>query len=201
MRLIGFRAAAAVGATVLALGVGLAPASDEPPTYGVSSGKALVKPGTIAKFSRKAPRSAPLDLPNVPDNDPTIEGGSLTFYEIDNPSNRMTFALPSTGWEKMGRDPAAPIGFRFRSPGPPTNACTSVMVKRGVVKATCRGADLVLMTPLVSNFLGVTLTIGTDSKKYCPGYYARTNEFGLVRGVPAIVSQSQLCSPSGAFLD
>jgi hypothetical protein len=192
------RNATAVATLLLAVGAGPAPATDEPPTFMNSGkGRAVIKTGVAAKFSMQASRSTPYDLPDVPANDPTVEGGSVAFYEIDNTLNRVTFALPAPGWRDLG----AGRGFRYRGTGLAGDPCTTVIVKPAVVKAACRGSDVTMTPPLASSFLGVTLTVGSNSKQYCPGYYALVNKPGIAKGVPAIIEHDRLCSPSGAFLD
>src|SRR5262245_26194409 len=172
--------------------------TDEPPSFANSGrGKAVLKTGVAAKFSMRSARSEPFDLPDVPDNDPTVEGGSVAFYEIDNTANRVTFALPAPGWSNLGPG----RGFRYRGGGTAGDPCKTVIVKPAGVKASCRGSDVTLTPPLASPFFGVTLTVGSSSKQYCPGYYAMVNKPGLVKAVPAIIEHDHLCSPSGAFLD
>jgi hypothetical protein len=192
------RNAASIAALLIALGPAAAGATDEPPTFANSGkGKAYVKTGSFAKFNMRAARSTSFDLPDVPDNDPTVEGGSLAFYEIDNPTNRVDFPLPAPGWSSFGPG----RGFRYRGTGLSGDPCTTVVVKAKGVKAVCRGSDVTLTPPLASFFLGVTVTVGSSSKQYCPGYYALTNLAGVLKGVPAIIESERLCSPSGAFLD
>ena len=179
--------------------VGAAFASDEPDSVTVLGKSAILKTGKSVKcLIRPTVPSGTLDLPNVPDNDPTIEGGSIKFYERANPTNQNTFQLPAIGWKKRG-DPTAPKAFRYRGLGVPGDPCRKVVVSASRVSAACKGTDITLAPPFADPRLGVTLTIGTDSKRYCPVFGARRNEPGLFRGGPTI--NDAPCSPSGAFLD
>jgi hypothetical protein len=190
---------AVIAALMLVAPVGAAFASDEPDEFIVLGKSAVLQTGKFVKcIVRPSVPGGTLDLPNVPENDPTIEGGSIKFYERGNPTNQNTFLLPPTGWKKRG-DPLAPMAFSYHGLGLPGDPCRKVLVNAHRVSAMCKGADVTLAPPFADPTLGVTLTIGTDSKRYCPVFGARKNEPGFFRGGPTY--NAVPCSPSGAFLD
>ena len=174
-------------------------ANDEPDSVTVLGKSADLKTGFCSKCVVGPPApSGTLDLPNVPDNDPTIEGGTIKFYERANPTNQNTFLLPAAGWRKRG-DPLAPRAFRYHGLGIAGDPCRRVVVNARRVSAICQGTDVTLAPPFADPRLGVTLTIGTNSKRYCPVFGARENEPGFFRGGPTY--NDAPCSPGGAFLD
>jgi hypothetical protein len=190
---------AVTAALILIAAVGAAFASDEPDEFTVLGKSAVLKTGKFVKcLVRPSVPAGTLDLPNVPDNDPTIEGGSIKFYERANPTNQNTFLLPATGWKTRG-DPLAPTAFRYHGLGLPGDPCGKVVVNAHRVSAKCKGTDVTLAPPFADPRLGVILTIGTDSKRYCPVFGAGKNEPGFFRGGPTL--NAAPCSPSGAFLD
>ena len=174
---------------------GMASDPDETTLLGRS---AVVKTGRIAKFVAK-PVAPQFDLPDVPANDPTVEGATIKFYERHNPGNANTFALPAAQWSKRG-DPFNPTAFRYRGTGLLDDPCRKVMVKARTVRATCKGAQITLNPPFASGTFAVTLTIGTGTpKRYCPVYGPKRNEAGLFTSAPTVSDAP--CSPSGAFVD
>jgi hypothetical protein len=194
---IDLRPLVVTGLVVLLSG-GPTAASDEPDETTLLGRTGIVKTGRLVKFVAK-PVAPAFDLPDVPANDPTVEGASIKFYERGNPSNANTFALPALGWKKRG-DPFNPTAFKYRGTGLLGDPCRKVLVKARTVRATCKGPDVTLNPPFVNGTLGVTLTIGTDSKRYCPVYGARRNEVGLFTSIPTINGGAP-CSPSGAFVE
>ena len=192
------RVAVLAALTVATMGIALA--SDELDEFIVLGKSAVLKTGKFVKcIVRPSVPSGTLDLPNVPDNDPTIEGGSVKFYERANPTNQNTFPLPAAGWEKRG-DPSAPTAFRYRGLGLPGDPCRKIVVNAHRVAVTCKGSDVTLAPPFGDPRLGMTLTIGTDSKRYCPVFGAGRNEPGFFRGGPTL-NAAPCGSPSAAFLD
>jgi hypothetical protein len=153
-------------------------AADEPDEL-MPGRTAIVKPGVLAKVVAKPPTGATFDLPNtgVGGNDPTLEGGSLNLFDMAGPDND-TYPLPAGGWKALGNPPGS-TGFKFRGSGSPGDPCRVVLVKTKVVKAVCRGAAVTL-TPTFLGDLGVVLSIGTDTKRYCAqfGGTIRRNEVG-----------------------
>jgi hypothetical protein len=75
------------------------------------------------------------------------------------------FALPSSGWTGLG-SPAGSRGYRYSGAGSLADPCRVVLVKERVVKAVCKGAGVALPTPFLGR-VGILLTVGTDSKRYC----------------------------------
>ena len=74
------------------------------------------------------------------------------------------------------------------------------MVNAHRVAVTCKGSDVTLAPPCADPRLGMTLTIGTDSKRYCPVFGAKRNEPGFFRGGP-MLNAAACGSPGAAFLD
>jgi hypothetical protein len=199
MRSLG--AASALAAVSVFLVASPAVSTDDPTFLQAGLGRANVRVASLANFSMRALATNPFDMPDIPANDPTVGGATIRFYELTNAANQVTFTMPAAGWSKRGNDPLNPTALKYRGTGTPGDPCRVVVVKPRGVRAVCTGADVTLNGPFANPFLGVTLSIGSGPKKYCPGYYAIVNHPGFVRGTPAIVSYDLLCSPSGAFLD
>jgi hypothetical protein len=142
-------------------------ANDEPDE--LLPGRAvIIKTGKLAKFVAKPPTGGTFDLPNsdtVNGNNPIVEGGQLHIFDDDpfTPASN-TYALPYTGWKGLGG--GASKGFKYSGAGSSGNPCRVVLVKAKVVKAVCKGPDVTLPTPFLGQ-VGIVLTVGTDSKRYC----------------------------------
>jgi len=154
----------------------------------------LYKPGNKIKIVSKG--SFP--LPDSSD-DPTVEGGRLTFKTEANPTGT-TFALPDDTWSTIG-PPTAPKGFKAK-----TGECKRVLVKNNVLKALCTAPDLgALPIDPVTNEISALLQLGVPGgTRYC-GVCG-----GEVKGNPDKAAKRKDCaapagclptSPSGAFLD
>ncbi len=103
------------------------------------------------------------------DADPTLLGGRLTFLDAGDPDgNDVAYDLPvqasPLGWRALGAR-----GYRYRGAGTAADPCRTVLVKRRVVKAACRGAGVSLANP-ISGQLHVALTIGDDADRYCAAF-------------------------------
>ena len=120
----------------------------------------IIKPAsTLFRFVSTPTTEFPLPSAS---NDPTVEGGSLFVFDTSVPQSN-TYALPASGWKALG----TPVqGYKYKGSGSAGDPCKVVLVKKRVVKAVCRGADVTLTTPFAGS-VGITLTLGTDSKQYC----------------------------------
>jgi len=65
--------------------------------------------------------------------DPTLGGATLEVYNSAGSGERVTVALPASGWSVLGAD-----GFRFKASGAPVR---SVSVKRDRIKVSGGGAS------------------------------------------------------------
>jgi hypothetical protein len=140
-------------------------ASDEPDE--LAPGRiVIIKPGTLAKFVSK-PTSGSFDLPDAT-NDPRTEGGTLQIFDTGAAGGDNTYTLPTTGWTGLG-NPAGSKGYKYKGAGSPTDPCRVVIVKSAVVKAVCKGSAVTLTVPFAGN-VGIVLTVGTDSKRYCASF-------------------------------
>jgi hypothetical protein len=139
--------------------------ADDEPDQLVPGRLVVIRNGKLAKFVARAPAGAPFDLPDA-GNAPTTEGGNLQVFD-DHPFRPVsaTFALPSAGWKGLGL-PAGSSGWRYRGAGSAGDPCRVVLVKGTVVKAVCKGTAVTLLTPFLGQ-VGIVLTVGTDSKRYC----------------------------------
>jgi hypothetical protein len=146
---------------------------DEPDTL-VAAKLVSVKPGTLFRLVAKG--SFPLPAPA---NAPTAAGASLTVFDTAFPgAGTASFDLPAGGWKSLGVA-AGTTGYRYR--GGPGDPCRSVLLKQGYIKAVCRGAAVTLAPPFVGD-VGVVLTAGSDSKRYCAQAGGQgTNSASLVR--------------------
>jgi hypothetical protein len=142
-------------------------ANDEPDE--LLPGKiAVIKPGKVAKFVAKPAPPALFALPTAA-NDPTIEGGVLRMFDTSTGAGDETYALPVQpspyGWRALGTPPGSK-GYKYHGAGSVADPCTVVLVKPTVVKAVCRGAGVAFTPPFAAD-VGIVLTVGTDSKRYC----------------------------------
>ena len=131
----------------------------------------LIKNAQVFKFVSKPPTGMTFDLPDET-NDPTAEGGELEVFD-DDPFRPVSadFALPSSGWKGLG-NPAGSKGYKYKGAGTLTDPCRVVLVKEKVV-AVCKGSGVTLPTPFLGQ-VGIVLTVGTDSKRYCASFGGAT---------------------------
>ncbi len=173
-------------ALAMALLVAPAFASDEPDEL-MPGRVGIVNTGVLAKFVAKPPSGSLFDLPDLGfgGNEPTAEGGSLNLFDTG-ASNSNTYGLPAGGWRPLGNPPGS-RGFKYRGAGTAGDPCKVVLVKAKVVKAVCRGAGITL-APQLTGDLGVVLSIGTDTKRYCAqfGGTVRRNEPGRFQATRAL---------------
>src|SRR5262245_28361869 len=118
----------------------------------------LVRHARMARFTAVPPTAGGTF---ALDGDPTLVGGRLTFIDVDDPDgNDVTYDLPvqasPLGWRALGAR-----GYRYRGAGTAADPCRAVVVKRTVVKATCRGDGVTLANPIPGE-VHVALTIGDD---------------------------------------
>jgi hypothetical protein len=127
----------------------------------------FVRHGRIARFvAEPAVSGATFDLP---DADPTAVGGRISFIERDDPDgNDAAYDLPVQpspfGWKSLGER-----GYRYRGSGSADDPCTTVLLRRKVLKAICRGTGVTLANP-VAGALAIVLTIGADVDRYCADF-------------------------------
>ena len=160
------RAAAVALGVAAAIVAGTAWTADEPDE--LMPGKiAIVKPGKLAKFVAK-PTSGTFALPGS-GNAPTDEGGSLAVFDsIFLGGGANTYPLAAGGWTGLG-NPAGSKGYKYKGAGSLTDPCKVVLIKEKVIKGVCKGAG-VTVTPPLAGELGILLTAGTDSKRYCASF-------------------------------
>src|SRR4030095_1839939 len=137
-------------------------ASDEPDE--LMPGKILViKAGKIAKFVAK-PTTVEFTMPDIVNNNPTLEGGEVRFFDTTIPGGGdITYSLPAGGWTGIGNPPGSK-GYKFKGGA---GTCKVVILKPKVIKDVCK--ETVHFTNPFSDpgTVGVILTAGTDSKRYC----------------------------------
>ena len=183
-----------VGAALVAFCAAPALAADEADE--LMAGKlVIVKTGTLAKFIAKGT----FDLPNVPANDPTVEGATLLLKDLGPPVQSNTYTLGSGNWTALG-NPAGSKGFKYKGAGTPTDPCKVVLVKGKIVKAVCKGSGVTVTTPFTGQ-AAINLKVGTDSKHYCARFGGTEikNNATLMKRMDAPVPGT-CSSPSGAFL-
>src|SRR5262245_33244505 len=90
----------ALAASLLFLVASPATATDDPSFLQSGIGRAIVRAGVLAKLNMTALAANPYDMPDIPDNDPTVGGASIKFYELGNPANNTILPLPAAGWSK-----------------------------------------------------------------------------------------------------
>ena len=153
-----------LAATLLLGGVALAVDDPDELMTGTST---TIKNGKLAKFSGK-PTSATRDLLlPTSTNAPTSGGGSLQIFDTGKIGNEDTYNLPSGGWSRIPKNTSKLLkGFKYKGAGTSSDPCKSITLKGNVVKASCKGSGVQLTTPFVGN-VGIILTVGPDSKRYC----------------------------------
>ena len=128
----------------------------------------VIKPGKLAKFVAKPASGDAFELPGAA-NDPTVEGGSLRIFDTATTAGDNQYPLPVQpapyGWKGLG-NPAGSKGYKYKGAGTPSDPCRVVLIKTTVVKGVCRG-DSVTLAPPFDGEVGIILTAGTGSKRYC----------------------------------
>jgi len=189
-------------AVAAAFGAGPAWANDEP-IEGMPGKILIIKAGKLAKFISKPVSPAVFDLPNVPDNDPTIEGATLSFQELGGDSAAISTDLPAAGWKGLG-NPAGSKGFKYKGAGSGSDPCKVVLIKEKIVKAVCKGTGVTLTTPVTAQpaEVAVNLSVGTGTS-YCAEFGGTEikNTSTILKRKDATALPSACSSPSGAFLD
>lgn len=144
-----------------------AAAADEPDEL-MPGRVALVRTAKLAKFIAK-PAGGVFDLPDAA-NDPAAEGATLRLFDtVAHPNGDFTFSLPAgVGWKGLG-NPAGSKGYKYKGTGTLGDPCKLVLIKEKIVKAVCKGPEIDFPLPFQGD-LGVVLTVGTDSKRYCALY-------------------------------
>jgi hypothetical protein len=146
-------------------------ASDEPDELMPGKVTVIKGPGILAKFVAKPAPATTFALPAA-FNDPTVEGGTLAMFDTLSGAGGDTYALPAAGWKGLGNPPGA-SGFKFSGVLVPGNSCRVVLIKKTVVKGVCRGTGVTLSPPFAGD-VGIILTAGTDSKRYCATFGGST---------------------------
>jgi hypothetical protein len=96
------------------------------------------RPGRkVAAHAEPAQQGGTFDLPLA---DPTVLGARLTIIDRDDPlGNDVAYPLPvqgsPRGWKALGTR-----GYRYRGAGSGDDPCTTVLIRKRLVKAVCRGA-------------------------------------------------------------
>lgn len=166
----------------------------------------VVKAARLAKFVAKPQTGTTFDLPDLPANDPSVQGGTLTLYDTFSAGAGVeTHSLaPGAQWKGLGSPPGSK-GWKYRGAGTVTDPCR-VTIKGGVVSAICKGTGVSLTPPVVRR-LEIILTIGTSSKQYIAtfGGVQTLNETGILKmkGAPPgayIAASSAPCGTAVARL-
>jgi hypothetical protein len=142
------------------------PLSDE----SLEGGGLLLQAGHVLRVSARAPGR--LDLTDS-HGDPTHTGATLYVFDTG-ASESIGFGLPASGWRRIG--PAhKPHAFRYRGDGTDGDACRSVLVTRGGVRASCNlnGAHTVFQLPAQGDLL-VQLLLGIEDRRVCVTFGGRT---------------------------
>ncbi|MGH6690609.1 MAG: hypothetical protein ACREF4_08025 [Gammaproteobacteria bacterium] len=160
------RRIAGILAITLLIG-GVALAVDDPDNL-MSGTVTVIKFGKLAKFVGKPSTITPLPSDaNAPNN---AGGGSLQIFDTGKAGNEDTYSLPQAGWSRIpAKTTKALKGYKYKGAGSSSDPCKNVIVKATVVKAVCKGSAVQLTTPFTGN-VGIVLTVGPDSKRYCASF-------------------------------
>jgi hypothetical protein len=150
------------------MSVTLPAVADDEPDELMPGRVSVVKAAKLAKFVAK-PAAGSFDLPD-PANDPAAEGATLRLFDtVAHPQGDFTFDLPAGArWRGLG-NPAGSRGYKYKGSGALGDPCKLVLIKENLVKAVCKGPEVDFSLPFQGD-LGVVLTVGTSSKRYCAQY-------------------------------
>ena len=143
----------------------------------------IVKPLKLAKLVAKDANGFPLPLP--PDEDPTVLGAEVQFFDTGGTGGSFAHTLPAAGWIGLG-NPQGSKGYKYKGSLAGDATCTTVLIKTKVIKAVCKGSDVTLSTPFSGND-AVVLAIpdaAGPALQYCAelgGTESRNDEKGLKR--------------------
>ena len=151
--------------------------------------RVVIRTGARAQFGARPFRGGSFDLPDTPANDPTIEGGVLNIFDTGNPVQDNTYNLPAGSWMGLG-DPAGSKGFMFKGAKTFASPCGFILVRATSVKAVCKGPAVTLNPPFAGG-VGIVLTVGTGSKRYCAGYALRRDFQNVSGALIASIALSQ----------
>lgn len=141
-------------------------------------------------FVAKAFRGLRFGLPDPGgENDPTSAGGTLRVLSAG--SEVQALALPADCgrkpcWKGLGKQRGTK-GYVYRDRKRQRGACTSVVIKKNLIKAICKG-DAVGVAPALSLPVNVIVEVGTEPIRYCArfdGAGVKRNEPGLFKGKTA----------------
>ena len=110
--------------------------------------------------------SFPFPTPGGPD-DPRIVGGTYRRCIIGQAGPCDKIPLNAGQWVGLGK-PAGVKGYKYKGLGIPADPCTSVVIKRNVVRAICKGdggIDDDFVLPVAPASVGDELILG--SMRYC----------------------------------
>lgn len=119
------------------------------------------------------------ELPSLATEDPTVYGASLRIRDSSVTGAMLNITLPAAGWRKIG-SPARQFRYKGSLGGGP---CSLVTIDSKGWKAKCKG--LTFKSPPIAGALRVSLSVGTDPKRYCAeldAAYMRDNDPHRVRG-------------------
>jgi uncharacterized delta-60 repeat protein len=145
-----------------------------PPGQPIPLQTVVVKPGKLVKLVAKGA----FTLPDPAGDAPTAAGGGLT---VSGATGTVTYALGAESWTALGPRRDGSKGYRFKGAG-----CT-VLVKRRVVKAQCRGGTGTLVAPEPGP-VDVVLAIGAGTTRYCGACG------GIARGNTEKLFQRRACA-------
>jgi hypothetical protein len=128
----------------------------------------LIRADTLIRFVAR-PAGMMFDLPDA-SNAPTAGGGTLHVLDTGPGFREASFSLPPAGWKALGTA-GTPTGYRYQGAGTTLDPCTTVVIRRNVVKATCRRTDDLSLP--VAGAVGIRLEVAA-SKRYCASFEPAT---------------------------
>ncbi len=133
----------------------------------LEGGAVAIVPG---KLFRLHAHRLPAEAAPPEASDPRIAGAVLRVADLG-PHSEIEFALPASGWKKLGRH--AWSSYHYRGAGSVTDPCQSVVVSRHHVRASCRGAAIDVPLPATGEIF-VQLAIGEFGQRFCASFGGRT---------------------------
>jgi hypothetical protein len=123
----------------------------------------VVRPAKMVRLVAHPAPGTTFAIPNPDD----VSGPAGTLRVLDlGASGAGDDTLPLPGvWRALGRRTHV-VGFRYHGAGVPADPCTQVVLKKTVVKATCKGAAIHL-TPPFAGEAAVVLTMASTGDRYC----------------------------------
>jgi hypothetical protein len=167
---------------------GTALAVDEP----IDGHRLVVSPANTLTFDADG---GPYTVPSGGSGaDPTLNGASVRFWDIGNPTNEQILALPAVGWQSLGTS-----GYRYHGAGTPSDPC-DVTLRSNSIDIDCDNPAATITVPFTGEG-GMILTLGANARRYCAVFGGLLTNNGPTTFKRINAPVPALCEPSPAPFD